>query len=171
MFKYIIDNIKRKKYIIPVSACFLFFLGVCLVQILIPNRTITYELNTNLDSKDIGNEVEFLENISLPIGSWRCDLSCQADGDLGTEIRRKDTKGVSVSNGTVTYEGLPEIGFDVNVYYPADDLGLIARHSNGKLFIQKVEFKETNLLWYKYIFLLMVGLLLLQGISVFNFMY
>ena len=171
MYKHIINNIKRKKYIIPVSACFLFLLGACLVQILLPNKVITYELNTDLDSNDIGNEVELLENISLPIGSWRCDLSCKADSDLGTEIRIKDTKGVSVSNGTVTYEGLPEIGFDVNVYYPADNLCLIARHSDGKLSIQKVVFRETNLLWCKYIFVLMIGLLLLHGISVYNFLY
>lgn len=117
-----------------------------------------------------GNMVDF-EHISLPKGHYIVSLKYETDVDYSNMCTvTADGAGFKgcFTNGSSLHAALQETDFDMWLLRDTDNIMVHAGYAEGTLLVRGLTITETNALYRIGLFVLLCGLMLLNGILVFR---
>ena len=139
----------------------------CVVRIAMPNREWNYTGSDTFTEGESCTDRAVYEHISLGMGVYRVELSYESGGDANAICNVKDStvySGGLLCNGEHLYRALEHTSYDFWLYEPTEELSVIVDYSGQeKLTTGNLRIVETNLLWTRYLVILMALVLILLG--------
>ena len=157
---------KRKPYIRYTILGILAVLMVgCIIRIVMPNREWNYSGSNTFTEGEACTDRVVYEHIPLGIGVYRVELSYECTGDAIAVCNVKDStvyKGGLLCNGEHLYSALDHTSYDFWLYEPTSELSVTIDYSGQeKLTTGDLRIVETNLLWTRYLVILIAVALLI----------
>ncbi len=139
----------------------------CLIQIILPNKSYTYE-RSSIFTQDtmIQTGYTIFDQIALSPGVYELRIDYYSDEDLKSIFNVKDGTvfyGGLLSIGEFLYQNKPSTDFYIWLLESTEQLEITLQYGGGYVEIESVTIVETNLLWTMLltIFLFCIGVLLL----------
>lgn len=137
----------------------------CLIRILMPNRVQAYTGRSEFAEGESCTGRVVYEHIPLGVGVYRLELFYESEGDANAVCNVTDGtvyKGGLLCNGEHLYSALDHTSYDFWLYEPTSELSVTIDYSGqGKLTTGDLRIVETNLLWTRYLVILMAAALLI----------
>lgn len=158
----------RKPYIrYTVLGILLFLALLCVIRIAIPNKEWIYSGSTAFMEGEACTDRAVYEHIALGRGVYRVELSYESTGDANAICNVKDGtvyQGGLLCNGEHLYRALDHTSYDFWLYEPTEELVITVDYSGqDQLTTGDLKIVETNLLWTRYLVILIALALFIVG--------
>ena len=158
----------RKPYIrYTVLGILLFLALLCVIRIAIPNKEWIYSGSTAFMEGEACTDRAVYEHIALGRGVYRVELSYESTGDANAICNVKDGtvyQGGLLCNGEHLYRALDHTSYDFWLYEPTEELVITVDYSGqDQLTTGDLKIVETNLLWTRYLVILIALALFIEG--------
>lgn len=131
----------------------------CIIRIAMPDREWNYDGNCAFPEGKAVTDRAVYEHIPLGRGVYRVELSYESGGDANAICNVKDstvyTEGL-LCNGEHFYRALEHTSYDFWLYESTEELAVTVDYSGqGALTTGNLRIVETNLLWTRYLVILL----------------
>lgn len=141
--------------------------AVCVVRIAMPNREWNYPGSYAFTEGEPCTDRAVYEHIPLGMGVYRVELSYESTGEANAICNVKDSTvytGGLLCNGEHMYRALEHTSYDFWLYEPTEELSVTVDYSGqGGLTTGDLRIVETNLLWTRYLVILLVLAFIILG--------
>lgn len=156
---------KKKPYIRYTILGILAVLMVgCIIRIILPNKEWNYTGSVVFTEGEACTDRAVYEHIPLGMGVYRVELSYESGGDANAICNVKDSTvytGGLLCNGEHIYRALEHTSYDFWLYEPTEELSVTIDYSGqGELTTGDLRIVETNLLWTRYLVIIIALTLL-----------
>lgn len=158
----------RKPYIRYAILGILLLLSlICVIRIAMPNREWEYSGSYEFKKGEPCTDQAVYEHIPLGIGVYRLELSYESEGDTNAICNVKDGtvyKGGLLCNGEHMYQALDHTAYEFWLFEATEELAVVIDYSGQQnLTTGNLRIIETNLLWTRYLVILIALALLTMG--------
>lgn len=153
-------RVNRKPYVrYTILGISLLLSLLCVIRIAMPNREWNYAGSYEFVKGTPCPDQEVYEHISLGAGVYRLELSYESAGDTNAMCNVKDGTvyyGGLLCNGEHMYAALDHTSYDFWLFEPTEELSVTIDYSGqGSLTTGNLRIVETNLLWTRYLTILL----------------
>lgn len=158
----------RKPYIRYAILGILLLLSlICVIRIAMPNREWEYSGSYEFKKGEPCTDQTVYDHIPLGTGVYRLELSYESEGDTNAICNVKDGtvyKGGLLCNGEHMYQALDHTAYEFWLFEATEELAVVIDYSGQQnLTTGNLRIIETNLLWTRYLVILIALALLTMG--------
>lgn len=158
----------RKPYIRYAILGILLLLSlICVIRIAMPNREWEYSGSYEFKKGEPCTDQTVYDHIPLGTGVYRLELSYESEGDTNAICNVKDGtvyKGGLLCNGEHMYQALDHTAYEFWLFEATEELAVVIDYSGQQnLTTGNLRIIETNLLWTRYLVILIALVLLTMG--------
>lgn len=158
----------RKPYIRYAILGILLLLSlICVIRIAMPNREWEYSGSYEFKKGEPCTDQTVYDHIPLGTGVYRLELSYESEGDTNAICNVKDGtvyKGGLLCNGEHMYQALEHTAYEFWLFEATEELAVVIDYSGQQnLTTGNLRIIETNLLWTRYLVILIALVLLTMG--------